>query len=55
MAGLSRRQVQVKNAMGLHLRAASRFVELSQRFPVTIRVSFNGQAADGHSVLDLIM
>ena len=54
MPELSRRQVEVTNAFGFHLRAASRFVQLSQQFQVKIRVSCDGRAADGRSILDLI-
>lgn len=55
MSGASRRQVQVTNLLGLHLRAASRFVRVSERFQATVRVSCNGCAANGQSVLDLLM
>jgi phosphotransferase system HPr (HPr) family protein len=50
----SRRQVEVTSAFGFHFRAASRFVQLSQQFQVKIRVSCDGRAADGRSILDLI-
>ena len=54
MPELSRRKVEITNALGLHLRAATRFVEVSQQFQVKVRVSCDGRAADGHSILDLI-
>ena len=54
MSALSRRQVQVKNPPSLHLRAARRLVELSQRFDANIRVSCNGVVVDARSILDLM-
>ncbi len=49
-----RRQVEITNEPGLHLRAADRFVRLSQQFPVEIQVFCNGLAANGRSILDLL-
>jgi len=54
MPNLSRCQVEITNALGLHMRAASRIVQLSQQFRVQLRVSCNGRAADGRSILDLL-
>ena len=54
MSGLSRRQMEITNALGLHLRAASQFVQLSRQFHAEVRVFCNGRAADGRSILDLI-
>ena len=54
MQELIRRQVEITNALGFHLRAAGRFVQLSQQFQVKVRVSCDGRAADGRSILDLI-
>jgi phosphocarrier protein len=55
MPGLSRRQGELTNALGLHLRAATQFVRLSERFQAKVRVSCNGRAADGRSILDLVL
>ena len=55
MSGLSRRQMEITNALGLHLRAASQFVQLSRQFHAEVRVFCNGRAADGRSILDLMM
>ena len=54
MSELSRRQTEIGNAFGFHLRAASRFVQLSKRFHSEVRVLCDGRAADGKSILDLI-
>ncbi len=50
----SRRQVDITNALGFHLRAASRFVQLSQQFQANVRVCCDGRAANGRSILDLL-
>ena len=50
----SRRQVEITNALGFHLRAASQFVQLSQQFQADVRVCCDGRAANGRSILDLL-
>lgn len=55
MGESSRREKEITNTLGLHLRAATRFVQLSQRFQAKVRVSYDGRAADGRSILDLMM
>ena len=48
-----RRQVQILNSLGLHLRPARKFVELALQFQAEIRVYYNGNQFDGKSILDL--
>ncbi len=48
-----RRQVEIVNALGLHLRPAAKFVKTADRFQADIRVLFKGQTFDGRSILDL--
>jgi phosphocarrier protein len=50
----SRRQVEIVNALGLHLRAADRFVRLARRFQAEIRVHFEGESVNGKSIMDLL-
>jgi phosphocarrier protein HPr len=47
------RQVEITNALGFHLRAASKFVQLVQQFQAEIWVTCDGRKASGKSVLDL--
>lgn len=48
-----RRQVEIINALGLHLRPAAKFVKTADRFRAEIRVHFKGQVFDGRSILAL--
>ena len=48
------RQVAVNNVLGLHLRAADKFVRLAQAFQSDVKVRSNGNTADGRSILDLL-
>lgn len=48
-----RRQVQITNALGLHMRPADKFVKLALQFQAEIRVIHNGNAFNGKSILDL--
>src|SRR5689334_6814181 len=48
-----RRQTTIANPLGLHLRAASEFVALAQRFQASVRVAYKTEVVDGKSILDL--
>ncbi len=50
---MTRVEVEVVNELGLHLRAAARFVEEAGRWPCQITVSTTGPAVDGKSLLAL--
>jgi phosphocarrier protein len=51
----ARRQVTLANPLGLHLRAADRFVRLARTFQSDIRVGCRGSQADGKGILDLLL
>jgi phosphocarrier protein HPr len=55
VTGPSRRRVELINRSGLHLRAASLFVQVSRQFQAKVRVSCNGILADGRSILELML
>ena len=50
---VARRQVEITNSLGLHLRPADKFVKLALRFQAEIRVHYNGNEFNGKSILDL--
>ncbi len=50
---IARRQVVIANALGLHLRPASKFTQLARQFQAEVRVYCNGQEINGKSVLDM--
>jgi phosphocarrier protein HPr len=50
---VARRQVEVTNSLGLHMRPANKFVELALQFQAEIRVHYNGNEYNGKSILDL--
>jgi phosphocarrier protein len=50
---VARRQVEIINALGLHLRPADKFVRLAHQFQSEIRVSHDGKLINGKSILDL--
>jgi phosphocarrier protein len=52
----ARRQVEIVNPLGLHLRPADKFVRLASTFRDTeVQVHFKGQAYNGKSLLELTM
>jgi len=49
------REVPVVNALGLHARAAARFVKLASTFRSQIRVTRGSRTTDGKSILGLLL
>ena len=49
------RRVTVRNALGLHARAAARFVRLAGSFQSQIRVTRGARTMDGKSILGLLL
>jgi len=49
------REVVVPNALGLHARAAARFVQVACRFAAQIRVSRHGRTVDGKSLMGVLL
>lgn len=50
---IARRQVEILNAYGLHLRPANIFVKLALQFQAEIRVHYKDREVNGKSILDL--
>jgi phosphotransferase system HPr (HPr) family protein len=49
------RQLMVVNELGLHARAAARFVSVASRFRSQIRVTRGQRTMDGKSILGLLL
>ena len=49
------RRIVIVNALGLHARAAARFVRLASGFQSQIRVARGGRSMDGKSILGLLL
>jgi len=49
------RDVGIVNALGLHARAAARFVNLAGKFQSQIRVGRGSRLVDGKSILGLLL
>lgn len=52
---MTSRQVTVVNALGLHARAAARFVHVATRFAAQVRVGRNGKVMDGKSIMGILL
>ncbi|MDD8027125.1 MAG: HPr family phosphocarrier protein [Acidobacteriota bacterium] len=48
------RSVQIKNRLGLHARAAVKFVNTANRFAAAVRVVKDGSEIDGKSILGIL-
>ena len=49
------REVVVVNPLGLHARAAAKFVRLASQFAATVRVGRGTRELDGKSILGLLL
>ncbi len=49
------KSVVVVNELGMHARAAARFVHLATRFQAAVRVSRHGREMDGKSIMGLLL
>ncbi len=52
---MTSRSVTVANRLGLHARAAARFVHLASRFQSQIRVARGAQTMDGKSIMGILL
>ncbi len=50
-----RRDVTVSNALGLHARAAARFVHVAGQFKSRVNVTRGARTVDGKSILGLLL
>lgn len=50
-----RQQLTIINKLGLHARAAAKFVSCASSFSSTIRVGQNGNLVDGKSIMAVMM
>jgi phosphocarrier protein len=48
------REVTIRNRLGLHARAAAKFVQVAGKFRARIKICRNGQSVDGKSILGIL-
>jgi phosphocarrier protein len=51
----STREVTIRNRLGLHARAAARFVHTANRFRARITLTGQGKTMDGKSILGILL
>jgi phosphocarrier protein HPr len=49
------RMVEIKNAEGLHMRPALKFIDIANRFGSSVQVSNDRMTADGKSIMEMSM
>lgn len=49
------RECVIRNRLGLHARAAAKFVHLATRFSSQIRVARDGRTMDGKSIMGILL
>jgi len=48
-------EVTIRNRLGLHARAAARFVHLASRYRSHVRVGRDGRVVDGKSIMGILL
>jgi phosphocarrier protein HPr len=52
---MTSRSVQVTNQLGMHARAAARFVHMATSFQARVRVSRDNRVMDGKSIMGILL
>jgi phosphocarrier protein len=52
---MKQREVKISNTLGLHARAAARFVQVASRFQSSIKVQRGNRCMDGKSILGILL
>ena len=55
MADGAERTLQIMNELGMHARAATKFVQLAAKFPCEILVAKEGHEVNGKSIMGVLM
>ena len=50
----AQREVRIRNRLGMHARAAVKFVQLANSFDCEVKVEKDGQEANGKSIMGLL-
>jgi phosphocarrier protein len=49
------RELAIRNRLGLHARAAAKFVQTASRYKSEVKIRKNGEEVDGKSILGLLL
>ncbi len=49
------RTLQITNELGMHARAATKFVQLAAKFPCEVHVAKDGHEVNGKSIMGVLM
>jgi phosphocarrier protein HPr len=52
---MTAREVTICNKLGLHARAAAKFVHLATRYNADVRVARDGRVMDGKSIMGILL
>jgi phosphocarrier protein len=52
---MTQREVRISNRLGLHARAAARFVQTANRFRAKVTLTREGRTMDGKSILGILL
>jgi len=52
---MMQKQLQIINKLGLHARAAAKFVQTASRFASLIEITRNGKTVNGKSIMGVMM
>jgi phosphocarrier protein HPr len=53
--GFAEQKLQITNELGMHARAATKFVQTANKFGATVTVEKDGQQVNGKSIMGVLM
>ncbi len=52
---MTEQKLQIENELGMHARAATKFVQTANKFQCTVTISKDGQEVNGKSIMGVLM
>ena len=55
MAQTAEKTIKIQNELGLHARAATKFVQLASKYPCDVTIAKDGNEVNGKSIMGVLM
>ena len=55
MSAVAEKTMKIQNELGLHARAATKFVQLASKYPCDVTIAKDGNEVNGKSIMGVLM
>jgi phosphocarrier protein HPr len=55
MSAVAEKTIKIQNELGLHARAATKFVQLASKYPCDVTIAKDGNEVNGKSIMGVLM